>query len=154
MPEAEFDIDKMLDEEQNDWGFHWPLDALNQSMRPSRPGDFGILAARVDQGKSSFIAHTLSHFAPQVDKLFPGEDRSIIVLNNEGLGSRLNQRLTQATLNMNMDELAAARQENRNLWNEVLDAWGGRRVVTVYDVHDRPMSYLENIIRRTNPAVI
>ena len=154
MPEAEFDIDKMLNEEQNDWGFHWPLDALNQSMRPARPGDFGIMAARVDQGKSSFIAHALSHFAPQVDKLFPGEDRSIIVLNNEGLGSRLNQRLTQATLNMNMDEMVEARQENRNLWNEVLDAWGGRRVVTVYDVHDRPMSYLENIIRRTNPAVI
>ena len=94
MPEAEFTIDKMLDEEQNDWGFHWPLDALNQAMRPARPGDFGILAARVDQGKSSFIANVLSHFAPQVDKLFPGEDRSIIVLNNEGLGSRLNQRLT------------------------------------------------------------
>lgn len=154
MPEAEFDIDKMLDEEQNDWGFHWPLDSLNQAMRPSRPGDFGIIAARVDQGKSSCIAHVLSHFAPQVDKLFPGEERSIIVLNNEGLGSRLNQRLTQATLNMNMDELVAARQDNRNLWNEVLDAWGGRRVVTVYDVHDRPMSYLENIIRRTRPAVV
>lgn len=154
MPEAEFNIDKMLDEEQNDWGFHWPLDALNQSMRPSRPGDFGILAARVDQGKSSCIAHVLSHFASQVDKLFPGESRSILVLNNEGLGSRLNQRLTNATLNMNMDELVEARRAGRNLWQEVLDAWGGRKVVRVMDVHDRPMSYLENLIRRTNPAVI
>ena len=154
MPEAEFNIDKMLDEEQNDWGFHWPLDALNQSMRPARPGDFGILAARVDQGKSSFIAHVLSHFAPQVDKLFPGEDRSIIVLNNEGLGSRLNQRLTNATLNMNMDELVEARRAGRDLWQDVIDAWGGRKVVRVMDVHDRPMSYLENLIRRTNPAVI
>lgn len=154
MPEAEFNIDKMLDEEQNDWGFHWPLDALNQSMRPSRPGDFGILAARVDQGKSSFIAHVLSHFAPQVDKLFPGEERSILVLNNEGLGSRLNQRLTNATLNMNMDELVEARRAGRDLWQDVVDAWGGRKVVRVMDVHDRPMSYLENLIRRTNPAVI
>lgn len=154
MPEAEFNIDKMLDEEQNDWGFHWPLDALNQSMRPSRPGDFGILAARVDQGKSSCIAHVLSHFAPQVDKLFPGEERSILVLNNEGLGSRLNQRLTNATLNMNMDELVEARRAGRDLWQDVIDAWGGRKVVRVMDVHDRPMSYLENLIRRTTPAVI
>lgn len=154
IPFAEFNIDLMLDEEQNDWGFNWPLHALNQSMRPLRPGDFGILAARVDQGKSSFIAHALSHFAPQVDTLFPGEERSIIVLNNEGLGSRLNQRLTQATLNMNMDELVAARRAGRNLWDEVLTAWGGRQVVRVIDVHDRPMSYLENLVRRLNPSVI
>ena len=154
LPEAEFSIDKMLDDEENDWGFHWPLDALNQSMRPARPGDFGILAARVDQGKTSFIAHALSHFAPQVDKLFPGEDRNIIVLNNEGLGSRLNQRLVQATLNMSIDEMVEARRGGRNLWDDMIEKWGGRRVVTVYDVHDRPMSYLENIIRRTNPAIV
>ena len=154
LPEAEFNIDGMLDDEQNDWGFSWPQDALNQSMRHLRPGDFGIIGARVDIGKSSKIAHAVAHWAPQVDKLFPGEDRSIIWLNNEGPGNRLNQRLVNATLNMNMEELVNARSSGRNLWDEVLQAWGGRRVVTVYDVHDRPLSFLENIVRRTKPVIV
>ncbi len=154
LPEAAFDIDKMMDDEQNDWGFHWPQDAINGSMRSLRPGDFGIIGARVDVGKSSKIAHAVSHFATQVDGLFPEEQRTIIWLNNEGPGDRLNQRLVNASLNLNMAEMVEARANKRNLWNEVLAAWGGRRVITVYDVHDRPMSYLENIVRRTNPAVV
>ena len=154
LPEADFNIDRMLDDEQNDWGFSWPQDALNASMRSMRPGDFGIVGARVDIGKSSMIAHAVSHWAPQVDKLFPGEERTIVWLNNEGPGDRLNQRLVNATLNMNLEELVNARASGRNLWNEVLQAWGGRRVVTVYDVHDRPLSFLENIVRRTKPAIV
>lgn len=154
LPEADFNIDRMLDDEQNDWGFSWPQDALNASMRGMRPGDFGIIGARVDVGKSSKIAHAVAHWAPQVEQLFPGEDRTIIWLNNEGPGNRLNQRLVNATLNMNMQELVDARASGRNLWDEVLQAWGGRRVVTVYDVHDRPLSFLENIVRRTKPVIV
>ena len=154
LPVADFDIDRMLDDEQNDWGFSWPQDALNGSMRSMRPGDFGIVGARVDIGKSSMIAHAVSHWAPQVDKLFPGEERTIVWLNNEGPGNRLNQRLVNSTLNMNMGEMVNARASGRNLWDEVLQAWGGRRVVTVYDVHDRPLSFLENIVRRTKPVII
>ncbi len=154
LPEADFNIDRMLDDEQNDWGFSWPQDAINASMRGLRPGDFGIIGARVDIGKSSKIAHAVAHWAPQVDQLFPGQERTIIWLNNEGPGNRLNQRLVNATLNMNMQELVEARASGRNLWDEVLKAWGGRRVVTVYDVHDRPMSFLEDIVRRTKPAIV
>lgn len=154
LPEADFNIDRMLDDEQNDWGFHWPQDAMNQSMRSMRPGDFGIIGARVDIGKSSKIAHAVAHWAPQVERLFPGQERTIIWLNNEGPGNRLNQRLVNATLNMNMEEMVNARASGRNLWDEVLQAWGGRRVVTVYDVHDRPLSFLENIVRRTKPVIV
>ena len=74
LPEADFNIDRMLDDEQNDWGFHWPQDAVNASMRSLRPGDFGIIGARVDIGKSSKIAHAVAHWAPQVDQLFPGDE--------------------------------------------------------------------------------
>ena len=78
LPEADFNIDRMLDDEQNDWGFSWPQDAINDSMRGMRPGDFGIIGARVDVGKSSKIAHAVAHWAPQVEQLFPGEGRTII----------------------------------------------------------------------------
>lgn len=154
LPRVQFDIEKMLAEEQNDWGFHWPWDCVNSSMRGLRPGDFGIIAARVDQGKSTMVAQACAHFAPQVDAMFPGEDRSILWLNNEGPGDRLNQRLLASTMNASLIELVEGNKNLQGLWSEVIKRWGGREVVQVYDVHDKPLSSLEQIIRRTKPAVI
>lgn len=154
MPKVTTTIEEMMDEDQNDWGLHWRLSCLNQSMRPLRPGDFIIVAARVDQGKSSFLASELSFMAPQIDKVFPNAERSIIVLNNESLGSRLKSRLVQATLDCGMQGLVELRSKGHSVWQDTLKEWGGREVVEVYDVHDRPLSYLENIIRRTNPAIV
>lgn len=153
MPRITTDINQLLDEEQNDWGFHWRLACLSQSMRPSRPGDFIITAARVDQGKTTWLASELSHMAPQVDKLFPGGNRPIIVLNNESVGERVKSRLVQATLGKSIKELVDMRDKGTRIWDETLKMWGGREVVEVYDVHDRPLSYLENIIRRRSPAI-
>lgn len=154
MPLVTASIDSLLDEEQNDWGFHWRLDCLNSSMRPLRPGDFIILCARIDQGKSSFLASELSHMAPQVDELFPHEGRHIVILNNESLGSRMKTRFINATLNMSTQELVQARASGTKIWQETLKAWGNREVIQIYDVHDRPLSYLEQIIRRTQPAIL
>lgn len=148
------DVDGILDEQLNDVGFHWRLQCLNNSMRPLAGGDFLIYAARVDQGKSSFMASEASWFAPQVDKLFPGQDRSIIVLNNEGPGRRLNSRLMCATMEASVEKLVEQRKAGVDVWRTVLDKWGGRQVVKVFDVHDMPISRLEEIVRRENPAMV
>lgn len=154
MPYVIPDIDALLDEEANDWGFHWRLSCLNQSMRPLRPGDFGILAMRVDTGKTTLIASETSFMAPQVDQLFPGEDRCILILNNEGPGRRINGRLVQATLNATVPDMVQMRQQGKHPWDETIKAWGGRPVIKVMDVHDKPLSRLEDIIRRNRPAIV
>lgn len=154
IPFIPMDMEKMLDNEQDEWGFKWRLTCLNNSMRPLRPGDAGVIAARVDKGKTTWIASELSFMAPQVDQIFPGEGRHIVVFNNESSGDRINQRLVQSTLNATMPELVAMRKEGRDIWAEVKAIWGGRDVVRVLDVHDQPMSRLEDILRRANPAIV
>lgn len=153
IPDCSFDLDASLDDSENDQGLHWRLACLNESMRGLRGGDFGILAARVDQGKGTLLASELSFMAPQIEGMF-GPDRGIIILNNESVGDRYYQRLVSATLNMHVLEMVEARKQGRDLWAETLRAWGGRQMIEVYDVHDRPMSYLENMVRRLRPAVV
>lgn len=154
LPKVRGTIEQAMYESEQDWGFHWRLDCLNQSMRPLMPGDFMIAAARVDQGKTTWYASEVSYMASQVDKLFPGQDRPIVILNNESLGIRVKTRVVQATLGMSMEEMVKHRQAGHDVYAEAMKMWGGRNLLEVYDVHDRPLSFLENIIRRRNPALV
>lgn len=103
---------------------------------------------------TTFYVSELSFMAGQVDRLFPGQDRPIVILNNESLGIRVKTRLVQATLNHSMEELVAARRKGQDVYAEAMKEWGGRNLIEVYDVHDRPLSFLENIVRRRNPAIV
>ena len=153
MPIVEYDIDAMLLDEENDWGFSWRLNCMNQSMRPLRPGDFGIVAARVDQGKTTWFASELTHMAQQVDVLFPDQNRSIIYLNNEGVGKRIIQRCYQAALNATVTDLVELSKKG-TIRADYLKALGGREVIRVLDVHDHPLSSLEDMVARMNPALV
>jgi replicative DNA helicase len=152
-PKVKDRIEDILDEEENDTGFHWRLDALNRSMRPLRGGDFGIIGARVDSGKTSVLASELTFFAPQVDLIYPGQDRTIIVLNNEGPGKRLKQRMFNAALKRTTTKLIELKQAGI-IYDEYLKALGGRDLIHVFDVHDYSMSELEDIVKEMDPAIV
>lgn len=156
LPYVTTSIEELLKAEEDDWGFKWRLSALNNSMRGLRPGDFIILAARVDQGKTTALASELTYFAPQVQRLFPEHpDKPIIYLNNEGMGSRIRLRMIQAALGATSADLVAMNKgapgEVMRRYKEVL---GGSENIFVLDVHDRPMSDLEDMVARTRPAIV
>lgn len=152
-PKVRDRIEDILEEDENDTGFHWRLSCLNAAMRPLRGGDFGIIGARVDTGKSSWMASELSHFAPQVDILYPDGERTIIVFNNEDPGKRLKHRLYNAALQKTTKELIALKQSG-SIYQAYLAAIGGRDVIYVFDVHDYSMSELEDIVKELQPVII
>ena len=146
-------IEDILQEDADDVGFHWRLNALNEAMRPLRAGDFGIVAARVDTGKSSWFASELSFMAPQVDLLYPGQDRTILVFNNEGPGKRLKHRLYNAALNATTKELVELTKAGV-IYERYEAAIGGRNLITILNVHDYTMSELEDMVKDLNPAIV
>lgn len=152
IPYANKDIAAMLAEDENDWGLRFRLDCLNKSMRPLRPGDFGIIAGRVDKGKTTFAVSELTFMASQLEAVY-GERRPIIYLNNEGPGGRINKRLYQAALGVNNEELVK-RSNAGVLQEQYLAAMGGWDAVQVIDVHDRPLSFLEQVIKRLRPGLV
>lgn len=145
-------IEDLLKEEEDDRGLHWPLDCLNESMRPLRSGDFGALCARVDTGKTTALVHVATHMAPQLEEYY-GERRPVVWLNNEGPGRRIKQRAYQSALNATVQELVQWSNDG-SIRQRYLAAMGGWESLVIVDVHDKPLSFLEDVVRRLRPGLV
>lgn len=159
-------IEDLLAAEENDVGFHWRLPCLNRHMKPLQGGDFVVVAARPDKGKTSFCASELTYMAAQVDTLYPGEKRSILWMNNEGPGKRIIMRNFQAALGATIEELVKLshlkcvdpvnqdRYKTR-IREAYATALGGRPgVLRVFDVHGMWNHEVEDLMRLHKPALV
>jgi replicative DNA helicase len=150
-------IGQILDVEENDIGFDWPLPEMNRSIKPMRPGDFAGLAASVDAGKTTATAHVATHWAPQVDKLFPGEERSVLWLCNEGPGDNIVLRCWQSACNWTIEDMARVRKEGGEeaLREGYRKALGGRAgALRIFEIHGRNSAYVEGLFRKFKPAAV
>jgi replicative DNA helicase len=141
-------IGELLLDEFNDAGLGWRLQCLRQSMRGLRPGDFGIVAARPDQGKTSFFASEGTFLTEQLPP-----DRNMLWLNNEGPGRRIIPRLYQAALGLGMDQMKELQQQGL-LEKAYIDKMGRRDRIRVVDIHDMTNGQVETIIEDNNPGLI
>lgn len=152
--EVSTSIESMMEEEAKDTGLHWRLACLNESMRPLRGGDFGVIAGRPDKGKTSFLTSELTFMAQQVEALYPGEGRDILWFNNEGPGKRIKYRCYQSALNMTSPDLVALHQQGK-MHDAYAAAVGGRAgIIRVFDIHDHYSWEVEDIIAQCKPALI
>lgn len=148
------DIGDLLLDDAEDRGFHWRLDVVNMVMRPLIGGDFGILAARPDVGKTTYLTDNLTHFAAQLNEVFPDQDRKILWFNNEGPGKRIKKRLYQSALNCGMAELLA-KQASGTLQAEYERAVGGDADnIRIFDIHDFWNYEIDDVLRMHNPGMI
>lgn len=146
--------DNLFKDAVNHAGLKWRLECLNMSMRPLRAGDFGILAARPDAGKTSFIADNICFMAPQIKEYFEDPTRPIIWFNNEGPGDRIQERIVQASLGLPASKLVTL-QKSGKLWDAYKEAIGGDMFkIRVLDVHGYKSWQIEEIIKQTNPALV
>lgn len=135
-------------------GLTWRSEPLNLCMRKLRAGDFGILAARPDAGKTSFIASEITHIAPQLPAYFENDKRPIIWFNNEGPGERIQERIIQAALGLPASKIVAL-QKAGQLWQKYTEAIGGDLLrIRVLDVHGYKSWQIEEIIKQTQPGLI
>ena len=141
------DIDAILEQEDSSGGLEWPLPCLNEAMRPLMPGDFGIIAARPDAGKTSLVANLAIHFAKQLP-----EDMPVLWLNNEGLGKRIKLRLYQVALKCTIAELLKVKR-NGLLGLRYKEATNGTNI-HVYDIHELSNIEIEQIIKKHKPGVV
>lgn len=157
-------IEDLLKAEEDDTGLHWRLDCLNKHIKPLVGGDFIVIAARPDKGKTSFCASELTFMASQLDKVYPGENRCILHFNNEGPGKRIITRNFQAALGCTVEELVdlASKPADKEFEHygtlvrqRYAEALGGRAgALRVFDIHGLWNHEVEDLIRLYNPAVI
>lgn len=142
------DIDSILETELDYSGISWRLGCLNAHMRGLRGGDMGIVAARPDQGKTTFFTSEITHMAPQLP-----EDKNIVWLNNEGSGKRILPRLYQSAIGCTLHELKELRDRGK-LRAAYADAVGRTNRIRIHDIHGFNVGQVEAILEKSNAGII
>ncbi len=152
------DVTDLLDASENHVGITWPLDVFNEHMRPLAAGDFVGICARPDNGKTTVVTFCLSHFLPQIPKVF-GEERPVLWFCNEGDPRKIWLRMYQSILNMSMTELGKFRREqckgdNQKFLDEVFSKIGGRGSLHIINASKLTNIDVEEHIENYNPAIV
>ena len=81
-------------------GLNWRLKELNVALGPIRKGDFIIIAARPETGKTTFTASEASYMMTQLQP-----DEHVIWINNEEASNKVMMRVIQAYNQVTSSEL-------------------------------------------------
>ena len=143
------DIDELLKQDANEEGLRWRLQPLNDSMRPLRPGDSGIIAGRPDKGKTTFVTSEVTYMAAQLPP-----DKNILWFCNEGSTGSIWKRVYQSALGCGVRKLVRL-SEKGLLKDRYAEAIGGRidkiRIVQAHGFH---VGQVEALIEENNPGVV
>lgn len=128
-------------------GLEWPLEELNVSAGPVRKGDFIIVSAYVETGKTTFSAHCVSHFLRQLT----ATDGPIIWINNEEQSPKVMFRIIQSYFGVTTEELIknAAKYEA-----DFESAVGSRLLIPTDDSGYNSVPKLNALFKEYKPSVI
>ena len=143
------DIEELLQEDINEDGIKWRLACLNETMRPLRSGDFGIIAGRPDKGKTSFLASELTYMANQL-----APDRNILWLNNEGGDDRIKKRVIQSALGLTIQEMLALIEKPGVLMQKYAKVVGRRDRIRIINIHGFHVGQVEALIEANNAGIV
>jgi replicative DNA helicase len=127
-------------------GYEWRLDALNRSLGPLRTGNFVIVAARVEVGKTTFLASEVSYLAQQLPK-----ERPVVWVNNEEESSVVFFRIVQAALGVESKTIIA---DSKKAMADYTTMMGGNKdkIRVTKDLNN--VRDLETLFREVNPGLI
>ena len=123
-----------------DPGIRWRLHSLNRAVGSLRKGDFGVIFARPETGKTTFLASEISHFATQ-------SRNPILWFNNEEQGTKVKFRIFQAFFGYSLKEIASDINKYQELYTEQTN-------IKIYDnasIHKRKV---EELCKEYKPALI
>lgn len=133
-------------------GFNWRLNELNISCGPLRQGDFVLLAAYVETGKTTFTASEVSHMATQIAGLGLGE-RPVVWINNEERSDKVMLRIMQAALGCTLADIMADEAKCTAEYNRLM-GMPNRILVLNNDSGMNNAHKLTPLLRDLNPALI
>ena len=127
-------------------GYEWRLDVLNRSLGPLRTGNFVIVAARVEVGKTTFLASEISYLAQQLPK-----DRPVVWVNNEEESSVVFFRIVQAALGKESKTIIA---DSKTAMTDYTALMGGNKDKIRVTKDMNHVRDLETLFREINPGLI
>ncbi len=135
---------------RSDPGLEWRLEELNISCGPLRQGDFVVVGARPETGKTTFLADQVSYMGEQ---MAGKHERPVIWVNNEERSTKVKRRIMQAGLGITLSDFEADPtkaitefQKKMGMPNRILVTGSGAGLNSV--------KHLVPLFREHNPAMI
>lgn len=128
-------IADILDDLVRSKGLEWRLEDLNVSIGPIHGGDFIIVGARPETGKTTFLCSEFTHLTKQLP-----EDKEAIIFNNEEDGRKIFARLIQSALKYTLLDIAVDDKKAEKLYIDELGSLDRIKVVhkennlSIYDI--------------------
>lgn len=127
-------------------GLNWRLKELNVSLGPLRKGDFIIVAARPETGKTTFTASEASHMMTQLQP-----DEHVIWINNEEASDKVMMRVIQAFHQVTSSDLFAHPKEYEE---EFITAGGERFLILDDDSGIKSVNKIATLFKEFKPGLI
>lgn len=105
------DLSAVLESRVRSSGIEWRLDSFNTAVGPLHSGDFVMLYARPEAGKTSWLCSELTHMVK-----FLKEDKDAVIFNPEEGGGRIFLRLVSACLGHDIITIASDEANSKKLY--------------------------------------
>lgn len=127
-------------------GFEWRLHELNCSLGPLRLGDFVIVGARPESGKTTFAAQEATYMATQIK-----DKRPIVWVNNEERSKKVQLRCIQSHFAIDNKTL----YDNLEKWVEQYKKDIGEKLLIIDDDENyNNVKRLDLLFEEYNPCMV
>ena len=127
-------------------GLNWRLKELNVALGPIRRGDFIIIAARPETGKTTFTASEASYMMTQLQP-----DEHVIWINNEEASNKVMMRVIQAYHQVTSSDLLA---NPKDLETEFTSNGGDRFLILDDDSGIKSAHKIATLFKEFKPGLI
>jgi replicative DNA helicase len=134
-PRITDDLSVLMREVDRSGGLKWRLGSLNKHVGGLHKGDFTIVFARPEAGKTTFCCSEFVHMSQQVSNEHP-----VLWLNNEERGVKVKTRMYQSALGLTYEENQEKYRESVNL--------------VLYDKGVITRREVERLIKQIQPSLI
>jgi hypothetical protein len=145
--ESSGDLLKRLGSLKHGRTFDWRLNELQTSVGPIKQGDFIIIGARPDSGKTTFLASEGTFLASQLV-----DDECVLWFNNEEAIERIRGRQTQAALNWTQAEILHDPVATVDAYTKALG--GNIERLKVIDKTFMSINDIDRALQRNNAKII
>ena len=142
VPFVNLSLEEIYNEQIKLPGLRWRLNCLNRSLGSLRKGDFGVVFARPETGKTTFLTSEISYFAQQTDA-------PIIWFNNEEQGGKVLFRIYQAVLGATRESIGARLTQAKEAYIKAT-----KDNIKVYDSAAIHRHDVEKICKEYKPSLI
>ena len=139
------DLETLYEQQRSKPGLRWRLRSLNEMVGSLRKGDFAVIFARPETGKTTFLADNVAGWLKQLTESNSGP---VLWFNNEEQSGKVILRVYQSMFSVTLSDLGKNKKEYQDQFNRIS---GGR---LIFPDGANSKGQIESICKQYEPGVI